>query len=1055
MSAYIKIFGKYSYKIDSIAGTVTITADEVENIGTTTSGGVRLELWLTSAPWDPNGPNAGYKIAVDPLGISSGALSPGNSFTNISATVPMKSQPPAGNYFVTLVAAQYTGTAPTIDDGYIINDSHSFTTLVTVGANGSIFNSSITMPSLSVATQQIYEGDSGTSDMTFTVVMSHAVPYAVTVQVDTIDETSTAGVDYQSQHKTLTFAPGATTATLAVPIIGNTRFEPTRVFEVQLSKAMGATIAPNSDVPGTNVTAWGIILDNDPAPLDAVVPTDESFRLQWYLFSTKLPYVWTHATGKGIKIAVLDQGIDAANPDLAKNVSLALGRNSLSMSAGGAPVLASDNHGTEVAGVIAAAKDGKGIVGVAYDAQLVSLYTPSVFSPDYLTEVANAFRYAAGMDVLNNSWGFGNLLKIGTNWAFLDNANDPLFKPAFDALRDLAATGRDGLGTVVVQSAGNGYNYGDDTNLHNFQNSRYIITVGATDSSGYSSIFSTTGASILVAAPGGGGYGDFESILTTDRAGTAGNNAGNYTFVDGTSFAAPIVSGIVALMLEVNPRLGYRDVQQILAYTAHQVGSSSNWVANGAHDWNGGGLQYDLAIQSTGFGLVDALAATRLAATWDSVPRTSANVVDVIASKTTNLAIPDNTSKSAISTINIDSNVIVERVDVTVNITHPFIGDLQIALVAPSGTISILLYRPSQGALSALGSSQHDVHFTFNTVLDWGESAQGSWALLVKDSATGNVGTLDSWSLDVIGHQPTADHTYIYTAQYAQLVAADPERAVLSDTSAGKHTINASALGSDDVIDLSGATPSVINGAKLTIAAGTTIVNAYGGDGNNLLIANAKGSVLHGMAGNDVLIGAAGNDTLDGGAGNDQLDGGGGINTALYHGARGLYTITQTANGFTISDTTGAEGIDQLTHIQRLQFADTALAFDIDGDGGQAFRIYQAAFNRTPDKSGLGYWIAQMDHGMSLHDVALGFVQSGEFQTLYGANPSNADIVTRFYTNVLHRAPDQAGADYWTKLLDAHSLSTADVLMQFSESAENQAALIGVVKNGIEYAPYV
>jgi subtilisin-like proprotein convertase family protein len=1063
MSSLIKIFGNYSIQFDSTTGgpatSVTFKADKVENAGTTKSGTIRLELWLTTAPWNPAGSNSGYEVAVDRFtSTTNGTLEANYYYSNISASVPLKSLPPPGAYFVTLVAAEYSGADPGTDDGYVTDSAYPLTTLVTVGSDGSIVNSAITMPSLSVASRSITEGNAGTGNMTFTVVMSHAVPYAVSVQVATSGETALPGVDYLAQHQTLTFAPGATTATFTVPVIGNTRFEPDRMFGVVLSNATGATIAAPTSIPAgtsgaSHASAWGTIRDDDPAA-GAVMPTDDLFQHQWYLYSTKVPYAWAHATGKGIKVAVFDQGIDASNPDLAPNDAVTLGRTTLSLQAGGAPVQTTDNHGTEVAGVIAAARDGHGIVGVAYDAQLVSLYTPASYGSQYLTEIVNAFHYAAGMDVLNDSWGFGNLLQKGTNWAFYDNANDPSFAPAFAALRDLAATGRDGLGTVVVQAAGNGYNYGDDTNLHSFQNSRYIITVGAVDYSGTSSYFSTTGASILVAAPGGAGDSDFASILTADRTGAAGSGIGNFAYVDGTSFAAPIVSGVVALMLEANPHLGYRDVQQILAYTAQQAGSPGDWSSNGAHDWNGGGLQYDKGAQATGFGVVDAAAAVRLAATWDSAPHTSANVVDVVASQTANVAIPDNTGAIAYSSINIDSNAVVERVDVTVNITHPFIGDLEIALFSPSGTGSFLMYRPSQGALSAVGSSQHDIHFTFDTVLDWGESAQGKWTLAVIDKVTGNVGALDSWSIDVIGRQPTQDHTFIYTAQYAQMVAADPTRGTLSDTSGGADTINAGALASNDRIDLSGATPSVINDANLTIAPGTTILNVYGGDGNNVLIANAKGSVLHGMGGADTLTGGAGNDLLDGGAGNDSIDGGAGINTALYHGAAANYAITQTASGFTITDKAGLDGLDQLNNVQRLQFADGALAFDVSGDGGQAFRIYQAAFDRTPDQAGLGYWIAAMDHGMTLTDVAKGFVQSAEFKTLYGDNPTDADIVNRFYANVLHRAPDQAGADFWTSLLDQHKLTVADVLVQFSESPENQAALVGVTQHGIQYTPY-
>jgi subtilisin-like proprotein convertase family protein len=1061
MSALIKIFGKQSYQFDPVAGTFTLKADEVANVGTTTSGKVRLELWFTSTPWDPAGANSGYKVAVDPIGDTTGTLDPGDSVKGVSATVPLKQLPPPGNYFVTLVAAEYTGKDPATDDGYVTDGSHTFSKLATVGSNGSIVESDVTLPSLSVASRNITEGDSGTHDMTFTVVLSHAVTYAVSVNVGTRGETALPGVDYQPQYEKLTFAPGTTTATFTVPVLGNMDFEPDRAFGIELTNVVGATVAPPATVPvGTGpgsdeTSAWGLIHDDDAGAgrvAGAVIPTDALFQYQWHLFTTRVPYAWAHATGKGVKVGVFDNGIDATNPELAPNDKLGLDRAAVSLQAGGAPVAAKDNHGTEVAGVIAAARDGHGIVGVAYDAQLVSLYT--AFSSQWQTELVNAFHYAVGVDVLNNSWGFNNLLKTGTNWAFYDNANDPVFAPEFAALRDLVANGRHGLGTVVVQAAGNSYDYGDDTNLHNFQNSRYITTVGAVDSSGESSHFSTTGASILVAAPGGGGYGDYESILTTDRTGAAGASSGDHAFVDGTSFAAPVVSGVVALMLEVNPNLGYRDVQQILAYTARQVGSPANWSTNGAHDWNGGGLQYDDAIQATGFGVVDALGAVRLAATWEGTPRTSANVVDVVKSQTVGAAIPDNTGKAVYGDIDIDSDVVVERVDVTVNVTHPVIGDLEIALTSPDGTTSYLMYRPSQGALSAVGSTQHDIHFTFDAVLDWGEAARGRWSLAVMDRETGNVGTFDNWTIDIIGHKPTADHTFIYTAQYAQMVAADPTRATLSDPNGGTDTINASALGSDDRIDLSAATASVINGAKLTIAPGTTILNAYGGDGNDVLIANAKGSVLHAMAGNDTLTGGAGNDTLDGGAGNDKLDGGAGINTAVYHGAEANYTITKTAGGFTVADKTGLDGTDQVANMQRVQFADAGVAFDVSGHGGQAYRIFQAAFNRAPDKGGLGYWMSALDHGVSLLDVADGFIQSKEFKDLYGTNPTNADLVAKYYANILHRAPDAAGAEYWTKLLDQHTVTNADVLMNISESAENQAALVGVLQNGFEYTPY-
>jgi len=133
---------------------------------------------------------------------------------------------------------------------------------------------------------------------------------------------------------------------------------------------------------------------------------------------------------------------------------------------------------------------------------------------------------------------------------------------------------------------------------------------------------------------------------------------------------------------------------------------------------------------------------------------------------------------------------------------------------------------------------------------------------------------------------------------------------------------------------------------------------------------------------------------------------------------------------------------------------DEALAFDTSGAAGQAYRLYAAAFDRVPDEFGLGFWISRMDLGASLETVAGAFVASSEFESLYGAAPGNADLVARFYANVLHRAPDATGQAFWIDVLDRHALGAADVLIQFSESPENTAALTGVMQNGIHYQLY-
>ena len=191
-----------------------------------------------------------------------------------------------------------------------------------------------------------------------------------------------------------------------------------------------------------------------------------------------------------------------------------------------------------------------------------------------------------------------------------------------------------------------------------------------------------------------------------------------------------------------------------------------------------------------------------------------------------------------------------------------------------------------------------------------------------------------------------------------------------------------------------------------------------------------------------------GNDRVEGLAGNDTIDGGSGIDTVIYSGAKSAYVITINTSSVTVSS--GVDGRDTLKNIERLQFSDKTVALDISGTAGQAYRIYQAAFNRTPDNGGLKYWIGLMDSGVSLPTVSSAFIGSAEFQKLYGINPSNELFVTKLYDNVLHRAPDAGGYKYWVDLLNSRTIDKTSTLVNFSESNENQVGVIGVIQNGID-----
>ena len=176
------------------------------------------------------------------------------------------------------------------------------------------------------------------------------------------------------------------------------------------------------------------------------------------------------------------------------------------------------------------------------------------------------------------------------------------------------------------------------------------------------------------------------------------------------------------------------------------------------------------------------------------------------------------------------------------------------------------------------------------------------------------------------------------------------------------------------------------------------------------------------------------------------------VNTNVFYASSTVSTITKTQTGFTV--TTPSDGTDTLTNIQRLQFSDTMIAFDsgVGQVAGEVYRLYQAAFNRAPDTGGLGYWIDRMDNGTSLWDVAGAFASSPEYT---GAGPkSDAAFVTSLYNNVLHRAPDQGGFDYWMYDI-THNSSRADLLAYFSESPENVAQTAALVGQGVHYDQFL
>ena len=231
--------------------------------------------------------------------------------------------------------------------------------------------------------------------------------------------------------------------------------------------------------------------------------------------------------------------------------------------------------------------------------------------------------------------------------------------------------------------------------------------------------------------------------------------------------------------------------------------------------------------------------------------------------------------------------------------------------------------------------------------------------------------------------------------------------------------------------------PTYYDGSNnLGIAFGVTIENVMGGTGNDYIIGNNA---------NNIFIGGSGNDTIDGGQS---------IDTIIFTGKQSNYNITLAGTGFSIIDTKGSDGTVTEINVEKLRFPDHTLTIQTAPTEtlAESYRMYKAAFDRAPDYSGLGYWYSIMNKGESITEVAENFINSTEFKEMYGTNPTDQTFVTLLYQHVLDRTPDQNGYDFWINSL--HTISRAQELAYFSESAENKANLTGIIANGIIYEEY-
>lgn len=213
-----------------------------------------------------------------------------------------------------------------------------------------------------------------------------------------------------------------------------------------------------------------------------------------------------------------------------------------------------------------------------------------------------------------------------------------------------------------------------------------------------------------------------------------------------------------------------------------------------------------------------------------------------------------------------------------------------------------------------------------------------------------------------------------------------------------------------------------------------------------------------GSAYDDQLVGNNLDNWLQPQAGDDLVDGGDGSDMVLYELLQGQTTLSRgtDVDGLSYYELATPVGTDTLYNVEFLSFSDVRVALDAqDQEPGEALRLYQAAFGREPDEAGLGYWIAQLQNNLLLQDAAYWFMRSDEFSQRYGENVDTATFVDLLYQNVLHRAPESEGYDFWTSKLDGGELTREATLTYFSESVENKINTSAEFDLGVSYVPWV
>ncbi|MDZ4755484.1 MAG: S8 family serine peptidase [Phycisphaerae bacterium] len=463
--------------------------------------------------------------------------------------------------------------------------------------------------------------------------------------------------------------------------------------------------------------------------VERYTPADPNYPSQWHLHSTgqggakvdadvDAPEAWNTQKGSAsIIVAIIDGGIEYTHEDLTANA--VAGWDFLGNDATPLPSGAGDNHGTACAGVAVAKQDNaKGVSGIAPNCKLMPIRL--VGSGMTTTMEANSISFAKnnGAAIMSNSWGPPD----GTGGNFPLPAN---VKAAIDDARN---NGRGGKGCLIFWASGNG---NESVELDGYAKYVNVIAVGASTDQDVRSWYSDYGPSLDICAPSNGGV--TTGIWTTDRTGSAGYSSTNYANnFGGTSSACPLAAGVAALVLSQNPALTWTQAYGVLTSTADKIDPAGGAYSGGFSNFYG-------------YGKVNANAAVAAAGGTTQPPgSTTINATDVPKS------IPDNNATGVTSFLPVAwlTNTLTE-VDISVNVTHTYKGDLRITLIHPDGT-QVILHNQTGGATDNVITTFDTLTIPAQSLTAFvGKAPNGTWQLKLQDLAAQDVGTLHAWSLIV------------------------------------------------------------------------------------------------------------------------------------------------------------------------------------------------------------------------------------------------------------------------------------------------------------------